>query len=90
MPRFVIQTDGASERMELDLPTVAEAKCEAARYAGSLLCDRAGDYWDGRDFSIRVSDESGLTLFTLQIVGIDAPAIQHPRLGTPPIEPPAQ
>lgn len=52
------------------------AKCEAVRYAGSLLCDLAENFWDDADFELTVTDEEGLILFTMRVVGTEAPVIR--------------
>lgn len=85
MQKFVLHLEGAPAT-ELELSSIAEAKCAAARYAGTLLCDPASPFCDGRDFSITVADGDGLTLFTLQIIGTDAPVIQHIHVGRPPTQ----
>jgi hypothetical protein len=79
MPRYFFHVeDGAdiTDDVGMELAGVAEAKCEAMRYAGRLICDGAGGFWDAGDWSMTVSDETGLTLFTLHLSGIEAPAIQ--------------
>ncbi len=53
------------------------AKCEAARYAGQLLCDTADTCWETASFNMTVTDEKGLALFMLSISGFDAPAIRN-------------
>lgn len=63
----------------IDLPGLAEAKCEAVRYAGKLLCDRASEFWDTGDFVMTVTDDKGLTLFSLQFSAVEAPAIGWSR-----------
>jgi hypothetical protein len=59
----------------MELPSIAEAKCEAVRYAGRLICDHAGEFWNSSDWNMTVTDECGLTLFTLRLVGTESPAI---------------
>lgn len=56
------------------------AKCEAVRFAGRVLCDVAENFWDDADFELMVTDEKGLILFTMRVVGTEAPAI---RTGVP-------
>lgn len=75
MPRFHFHVEGDSEHTGIDLPSVIEAKCEAARFAGQLLCEAASKFWAAAEFHLRVSDERDLTLFTLSITSTDAPAI---------------
>ena len=79
MPQFSFQVDGSPELLKVDLENLAEVKCEAVRYAGRLLCDRASEFWDDGDFMMTVSDEHGLTLFTLSFNATEAPAIRASR-----------
>jgi hypothetical protein len=59
-----------------DFPTIGRAKCEAVAYAGRLLCDAAEHFWDSGDFELTVTDERGLILFSMRVVGTEAPAIR--------------
>lgn len=77
MLRFFFKVDASSGDLEVDLPDLATAKCEAVRYAGQLLCDRASEFWDRGDFSMTVTDGERLTLFTLQFSALEAPAIAY-------------
>jgi len=62
--------------VEKDLSGVAEAKCEAARYLGRMICDEAARFWESGDLFLAVSDDKGLVLFTLEVIGHDAPALR--------------
>ena len=77
MPRFYFHVEGSPDNLGLELPSIAQAKCEAARYAGHLLCDAADSFWETAELTMRVANESGLVLFTVTISGTDAPAIRH-------------
>ena len=81
MPRFYIHTNNPPDGDVLDkegieFSSVHDAKCQAVNYAGSLLCDVGGKFWDTADFKLTVTDESGLILFTMNIIGTEAPAIR--------------
>jgi uncharacterized protein DUF6894 len=76
MPRFFFRVEGVPDATDVDLPSVAQAKCEAARYAAKLLADAADTFWETGELSVVVTDEAGLTLFALSISGTDAPAIR--------------
>jgi hypothetical protein len=76
MPRFFFHVEGVPDDLGVDLPTVAQAKCEAARYAARLLCDAAESFWTTGELTVVVTDEARLTLFALSINGTDAPAIR--------------
>jgi hypothetical protein len=75
MSRFVLHVDGGPDEV-IEAPTVAQAKCEAVRFAGQLICNFADKFWDTAAFSMAVTDSDGLVLFTLQFVGTEAPAIR--------------
>ena len=76
MPRFYFQVEGPSDDFAMDLPNVAAAKCQAVHYAGRLICDQANRFWDKGDFTMTVTDEMGLVLFSLVLTGVDAPVIR--------------
>jgi|KBSSwiS6_1023812.scaffolds.fasta_scaffold13641_4 hypothetical protein len=62
--------------VEMDLPNVAEAKCEAARYLGRMVCEEAAQFWESGELSLIVCDDKGLVLFTLDMIARDAPALR--------------
>jgi len=75
MPRFVLRVENGPTK-DIRASTLGEAKCEAVRFAGQLICDSAAEFWDSGDFHMSVTNSDGLVLFTLQFVGTDAPAIR--------------
>lgn len=81
MPRFYIHTNHPGEPSVqddegYDFPSIHDAKCEAVKFAGALLCDSAEHFWDKADFEMTVTDDRGLILFSMRMVGIEAPAIR--------------
>ena len=81
MPRFYFHTNHPAElTMQddegLDFASIHDAKCAAVKYAGQVLADAAEHFWDTADFDLTVTDESGLILFSMRVVGIEAPAIR--------------
>jgi hypothetical protein len=81
MPRFYFHTNLPSERNVqddegCDYASVHDAKCEAVVYAGQLLKDTGEHFWDTGDFELTVTDDKGLVLFAMRVVGIEAPAIR--------------
>lgn len=56
-----------------ELASLAAAKCEAVKMAGRMICEAAGEFWDSAEWTMTVADTQGMTLFTLQIVGTEAP-----------------
>jgi hypothetical protein len=78
VPRFYFDIDDGHsapdpEGHELDDVTIA--KCEAIKMAGRIICDSAEEFWDRAEWSMTVTNEARLTLFTLHIVGVEAPVI---------------
>ena len=58
----------------LEFNSINEARVEAVRYAGEVLRDHPTLVWTGDDFRVEVTDERRLLLFTVIVVGVDAPA----------------
>jgi hypothetical protein len=86
MPRFFFHTNHPAERLEQDdegfeFTSVHDAKCQAVAYAGRVLCDAAEKFWDDGDFELIVTDDKGLILFTMRVIGTEAPAIRTHRPG---------
>ena len=68
MPRYVFHTaDGwrARDKDGTELPDRQAARVEAIRYTGAVMLENPGVLWDGRDFRIEVTDETGTLLFTV-------------------------
>jgi hypothetical protein len=84
VPTFHFNVHGDQSPAEgVELASVADAKNTAARYVARLLTDQAPSFWEAGHIGLSVSDETGLTLFTIEILGTDAPAIRvevpHPQ-----------
>jgi hypothetical protein len=79
MPKFHFNIDDGASAPDVDgteLKSFAVAKCEAMQMAGRIICDAAESFWDQERWTMTVTDEDGLTLLTLDIVGVEAPAGQ--------------
>jgi hypothetical protein len=77
VPRYYFHvSDGTSQTDEdgHEFDDLKAAKCEAVKYAGNLICEDHGSFWDRGDWEMRVTDKAGLTLFTLVFAGYDAAA----------------
>lgn len=70
---------GLPDEEGVELASVAAAKCEAVKLAGKLICDRATEFWDTARLLMTVTDDRGLSLFTLDFVGMESPSLQTPR-----------
>lgn len=81
MPRFFFHTNNPAERcvqddVAMEFPSIHAAKCEAVVYAGQLLRDSGEHFWDTADFELTVTDHKGLILFTMRVIGTEAPAVR--------------
>jgi hypothetical protein len=79
--RYFFHTNHPAERILQDdegmvFSNVQKAKAEAVVYAGRLLSDAAEHFWNNADFELIVTDAKGLILFTLRVVGTEAPAVR--------------
>lgn len=75
MPRFYFDIDSQPDLEGSELTDLAQAKCEAVKLAGRIICDEADRFWDRAEWTLTVSDQARLVLFQLDIVGTDAPAL---------------
>jgi hypothetical protein len=74
MPRFHFNLDDQPDEQGLELTDLAAAKCEALEFAARHICDAANAFWDREEWTLRVTDERGLTLMQLHIVGTQSAA----------------
>jgi hypothetical protein len=56
------------------------ARRTAVELAGRLLIEQAETFWNGDDWRMNVTNEAGLTLFTLTFFATDAPSLRQERL----------
>jgi len=75
--RFFFHTDNVQDEEGTELESVAVAKCEAIKLAAGIICDEAADFWERAEWTMTVSDERGLTLFQLDIVGTESAAVGY-------------
>jgi hypothetical protein len=78
MRRFHFNTNGLRDEEGHELSSLAVAKCEAIKLAAGIICEQAGEFWDKAEWSMTVTDENDLTLFQLQVIGTESPAIRVP------------
>ena len=74
MPKFHFHLDDQRDEQGLELADLAAAKCEALEFAARHICDAANAFWDRKDWTLSVTDERGLTLVQLHIVGTQSAA----------------
>jgi hypothetical protein len=78
MPRYHFHVYDAGEHLDpsgRELAGLKEARLEAVRSAGEMLRDDPGTFWNGDEWRMHVTDETGMTLFTLVFIAMDAPAL---------------
>jgi len=69
MPRYFFHvTDGysAPDLVGTELPDIYAAQAEAISAGASILRDEGDRFWDGTEWSMKVKDEMGRSLFTLR------------------------
>lgn len=77
MARYFFNTqDGVAvpDTEGVELPSGAEAEVEAVTLAGEMLQEHAKDFWRTKSFTVTVTDETGLALFTIITEAICSPA----------------
>lgn len=82
MPRYFFHVDdGIALRDEegSELRDVTVAKCEAVKLAGQLICESADTFWSHQEWKLTATNEQGLTLFCLHLLGVEAPAAMTGR-----------
>ena len=82
MPRYFFDVrDGTYYPDEIgsELPGLAAARSAAVTFAGELLRDQGDKFWAGEEWKVEVKDETGLILFTLIFMAVDAAAASPSR-----------
>jgi hypothetical protein len=58
----------------IEMASIGDARVEAARFAGELIRDQPHLAWAGEEMRVEVTDANQLILFTIIVLGVDAPA----------------
>jgi hypothetical protein len=74
MAKFHFHHDDERDEQGLELADLAAAKCEALEFAARHICDAANAFWDREEWTLSVTDQRGLILLQLQIVGTQSAA----------------
>ena len=77
MPQFHFQVRTETHVLlaeAAELPGTEEARIEASRRIGDLLKVHAGLLWVDQEWSMDVTDETGLILFVIQVSAMKTPA----------------
>ena len=78
MPRYFFHVHDGSDFPDLQGTTLEDdnaARIEAVRFSGALLRQGAENFWNGQEWSMRVTDEEDLTLFELMFTATCSPAM---------------
>lgn len=81
MPRYFFHVSDGSELPDHDgveLPGPGAARRQATALLGRLMAAAPEDVWNGDDWQVRVEDQSGLVLFSIHIVTVDAASPRGP------------
>ena len=77
MPIYHFDINGGtndSDRTAVEFSDLAEAKSEALKLAGTLIADASETFWEKPEWMLIVTDDEGLTVFQLQVLGAEGPA----------------
>jgi hypothetical protein len=77
MPRYHFHVKDGKDYQDLQgtvLPDLAAARREALRFTGALLGEDVNQFWEGSNWSMLVTDETGTALFTLAFQATNDPA----------------
>ncbi len=80
MPNFHFQVNGpavSADASTIVFSDLAEAQMEALKLAGTLIADASETFWDKPEWMLIVTDDEGLTLFQLQVLGKEGPAAEN-------------
>lgn len=78
MPRYFFNVeDGTNipDETGIELPDLAAVRREAVRFSGALLVETKVDFWNGGRWIMRVQDEAGRDVLSLQFIAGDGTAI---------------
>lgn len=75
MPRYYFHVQDGEDFRDLQgtlFDTMEEVKLEAVRFAGDLLSHNGAKFWNGEEWSMRVTDAMDRTLFIFTFVAVEA------------------
>jgi hypothetical protein len=65
----------------IEMACIGDARIEAARFVGQLIHDQPHLAWAGEEMRVEVTDANQLILFTIIVLGVDAPAVSSGSWG---------
>lgn len=71
MERYHFRTDEQSDATGVRLASLAAVKCEAAKIGASTICAASDEVWQTSQWTVTVTDDSGLRILELQVIGTD-------------------
>jgi hypothetical protein len=77
LPRYHFNIEDGADGANpdgIELESLARAKCEGVKLAGQAICDAAGTFWNQAQWKMTVTDDTGLSLFELLIIGTESAA----------------
>ena len=80
MPRYHFNVHGKSDLPDeagRDFPDLDAARSDAVRLAGALIRDHGAKFAAGERWTMDVTDNKGLMLFSLHFTAADVPAADH-------------
>lgn len=73
--RYVINDATPAESVQaVDFPDVDTAKGQAVIFAGTMLAEIDGAFWEDSEWRLDVTDEGGLILCSIVVLGIASAA----------------
>lgn len=81
----IVEEGKAPDTIGTEYPSAEVARMEAVRFAGELLKLEPERLWKGAELRIEATDEAGLLMFTIVIVGVDSPSLPK-AAADPPIQ----
>lgn len=86
MPRYFFNIHDGKDILDdlgYELLDLDAAKKLSVTLSGDCLRDHALEFWTGEEWTMEVTDEHGLTLFSLLFVAISAPSTSGPTSNAP-------
>jgi DNA polymerase III delta prime subunit len=83
MSRYYFNLTSSRETVDdegVELSDLDAARCHAVQKLAEVLCRSPGEYWKEEVYRITASDERRLTLFTVEVVSLDAAALPRRRM----------
>jgi hypothetical protein len=79
MPRYhfhVTRGHEVPDQEGTDLASLPMARCHAVKLMADVLCGSPEAYWEHENFQVVVTDETWMTLFTVEMNSTDSPFLR--------------